>query len=177
MKNARGFTLLELLTTLTVAAILVGVAIPNFKILIQNDRQAAQVNSLLTALTLARSEAIKRGGNTTASVCAGTTTACGGLWTNGWVVYYTPVPPAATAPVLLRVYPALSGNNTLKSSAGNAVTFQSNGMSTLAAAATFTLCDSRGGTAARAVNVSIAGRAESSITVGQDIDGTALTCP
>ena len=34
-----GFTLIELMVTITVAAILLGVAVPSFRSLIQDDRQ------------------------------------------------------------------------------------------------------------------------------------------
>ena len=53
----RGFTLLDLIITLTVATILLSLAVPNFSAAIQNNRMTTQVNELNTALSLGRSEA------------------------------------------------------------------------------------------------------------------------
>jgi type IV fimbrial biogenesis protein FimT len=59
--RAGGFTLLELLMTVAVLAVLVGVAIPGMAELVRNNRVTAQTNELVTTLNLARTEAIKRG--------------------------------------------------------------------------------------------------------------------
>lgn len=56
-----GFTLLELMVTLLVAGVLVGLAIPSFQETLARNQIAVQVNSFLSALNIARSEAIKRG--------------------------------------------------------------------------------------------------------------------
>lgn len=56
-----GFTLIELMVTLAVAAIVLTVAVPSFRDLIRHNRLATQANQLVSALNLARSEAIKRG--------------------------------------------------------------------------------------------------------------------
>ena len=71
----RGFTLLELMITVAVLAILLSLGVPSFAETIRNNRVAAQTNELVTALSLARSEASKRG--MPVSVCAGAA-ACGG---------------------------------------------------------------------------------------------------
>jgi type IV fimbrial biogenesis protein FimT len=55
----RGFTLLELVTTITVAAILLAIAVPNFNHMINSHRLTTVANDLVTELTEARLEAIK----------------------------------------------------------------------------------------------------------------------
>lgn len=87
MKN-HGFTLLELIITIALAAILLGLAVPNMRDFIQNNRMTGQTNEFVTALNIARSEALKR--NHPVSICpvneAGT--GCtGNDWSVGWLVY------------------------------------------------------------------------------------------
>lgn len=55
-----GFTILELMITLAVAAILLGLGIPAFSDIIRNNRLTAAANDLLRSTQLARSEALKR---------------------------------------------------------------------------------------------------------------------
>jgi len=56
----RGFTLVELMITLTVASILVGLMVPNIRDFIRNNRLSSGVNDMLHSLQVARTEAIKR---------------------------------------------------------------------------------------------------------------------
>lgn len=56
-----GFTILELMITVAVLAIVVGIGIPSFQDLMRRNRLAEQTNSFVGALAIARSEAVKRG--------------------------------------------------------------------------------------------------------------------
>lgn len=127
----RGFTLIELLVTMAVAAILLTVAVPNFQMFVMNSRMASQANEVVGALSLARSEAVKRGAQV--SVCASSNgSTCTGSWTQGWVVRDTSGP--------IRVQSALTGGSTLSAGAVTSITYTPNGRTTLAAATTLTLC-------------------------------------
>lgn len=95
MYKITGFTLVELLVALAVAVILLTVAVPSFRELILNNRRAAQVNELVTAMTLARSEALKRGNRV--SLCrtssygsALPTCGQGDGWEDGWIIFNDP---------------------------------------------------------------------------------------
>lgn len=78
-----GFTLIELMVTIAIAAILLGVAIPNFTTAISSNRLSTQTNELATALNLARSEAVKRGVQISIRKLGNTNQ----TWENGWNVF------------------------------------------------------------------------------------------
>jgi type IV fimbrial biogenesis protein FimT len=79
---AMGFSLVELLIVLAIASILLTMAVPSFRTLIQNLQVTTAVNDLFAAINLARSEAIKRGTRVNL-----TTVDPEGNWENGWVVF------------------------------------------------------------------------------------------
>ncbi len=88
--RAAGFTLLELMLTLAVAAVLAAVAIPNMRDFMRNNRLSSAANALLRSTQVARSEAIKRQSNVV--VCASAdpladTPECSYGAFRGWVVF------------------------------------------------------------------------------------------
>ena len=85
LKNS-GFTLLELMITLSVAGILLSLAIPSFQELMTNNRTATNANRLVTALNLARSEAVKRGVQVTVKRKPGTNNN-NSEWEPGWDIF------------------------------------------------------------------------------------------
>lgn len=184
--RVRGFTLFELMIVVSIAAILASLAVPAMHSFLQDEEQISAVTNLITNLNYARSEAIKEdvpvaGANCTGTgvcLCAsanGTSCDAGGNWNNGWIIYSS-ANPAGTP---LEVTGALQSGLTLTTApATPAVTFQSNGTSSLTALVQFTLCDSRGAAYAREVEVDVSGRIQASSHVGYDVTGTtALTCP
>jgi len=60
LRLQHGFTLVELMVTVAVLAIVMAVAVPSFTNLINSNRLTAQANEVLAGLILARTEAIKR---------------------------------------------------------------------------------------------------------------------
>ena len=91
MKKEHGFTLLELMITVAIMAILAALAAPSFTKLIADNNLSTQVNSLLADLRFARSEAIKRGLNITlcpSSTSLNTAATCSGSdWRAGWITF------------------------------------------------------------------------------------------
>lgn len=86
MHRIRGFTVIELMVTIGVVAIVLALGLPNFQQAIRSNRVATSANEMLAALSLARSEAMRSplGGH----VCASTNgTSCGGSWGDGWIVW------------------------------------------------------------------------------------------
>jgi type IV fimbrial biogenesis protein FimT len=114
--KATGFTLLELLMTIAIAAIVMALAMPSFRYVTNSNRIAGEINGLLGDLQFARAEAIKEG--RTVTVCVSQDDlSCSGApsWENGWIVFSDPanvgVVDANELPVL-RVQSAFSGGDT-----------------------------------------------------------------
>lgn len=85
-KAAKGFTLLELIVTLAVAAVLVSMAVPTLGQFLGVAQRDRDVGELRAEIILARSEAIRRGSNV--GICASETlNGCSTDWSLGWIVY------------------------------------------------------------------------------------------
>ncbi len=57
----RGFTLIELMVTVTVLGVLLAIGLPSFTSMFASNRIATQTNEFVAALNLARAESIRRG--------------------------------------------------------------------------------------------------------------------
>jgi type IV fimbrial biogenesis protein FimT len=122
-----GFTIIELLVTMTLAAILIGIAVPSFRGMMANNRVVAQSNDFVGAINFARSQAITT--NSTVTLCRATTaaaTACAGslgAWVN-WIIR-TP----AGAVVRRGTVPTYGGSLSVSSNlTSDSVTFGSDGL-------------------------------------------------
>ena len=85
--RAIGFTLVELMVTISIMSILLAIAAPSYNTTIASTRMSGEINSLLGSLNLARSEAVKRG--LQVDVCPQAGGVCGtGVtdWSSGWYV-------------------------------------------------------------------------------------------
>lgn len=83
-----GVTLIELIVTLTVAVILLSVAVPSMTNFLNSNRLVTANNDFIADLALARTEAIKQAGQV--AVCTsggGTTCVPAGAWESGWIVF------------------------------------------------------------------------------------------
>ena len=85
-----GFTLVEIMISIAVVAILLTIGIPSFRYVTNSNRIAAEINGLLGDMQYARSEAITEG--QTVTVCVSTnSTSCAGAavstWEKGWLVF------------------------------------------------------------------------------------------
>lgn len=147
--NISGFTLVELMITVSIAAILMAMAIPSFNATIRSNRLTTYTNELITSFNLARSEAIKRGQQVVVRKT-------GAEWENGWQVFVdisrvganannfddNGVAPLceATEDCLLRTYPAIQATYTLRgNNFSNFIRFTSSGQSNTNGS--FVICD------------------------------------
>ena len=121
-RKSKGFTLIELMVVLSITAILVTLAAPSLKQLIQSSTMSSTVNAFLADMRYARSESIRRGGGVVmcrsnnpeaANASCGTGSTVG--WESGWIIFHnlnngntrTQNEP------LLRVQGAITGVNTI----------------------------------------------------------------
>lgn len=76
-----GFTLVEMLTAMAILVIVMTFAVPGLTSLQRGAELTSNANTLLSSLTVARAEAMKRGRNVTV------TPADGSHWNSGWIVF------------------------------------------------------------------------------------------
>ena len=90
--RASGLTLVEVLVTLAIVALLMTLAVPSFKPMLDRWRVKQSLGALTDTIRLARSEAIKRGGNVMIQKLPNNTDGCtlaaaAGEWGCGWRVF------------------------------------------------------------------------------------------
>ena len=176
LKKQSGFTLIELLTTVIIIGVVLAIGVPSYQQFLRKNHTVTNANSLVTALNLARSEAVKRGAQVTIRRNAGATQ----VWENGWSIFTDLNRNGAfnddgdatlcepTEDCQLRVYGALPNNYTLRTGATYAtwVAYLPNGLSRGSgglANDTFRLCaDDANITNSRNIAVSITGRPRAS---------------
>jgi len=128
--KSHGFTLLELMVTLTIASIMMSIAFPAMSNFIQDGRLTSQANEFVQAVRATRAEAIKRQVNIDLKQKAGG-------WKNGWEVQDN----VAGAGKLKEWYGNKGVNAT--SSTANILTFRASGVRTQTTDFVMKFCDSR----------------------------------
>jgi type IV fimbrial biogenesis protein FimT len=117
--RSRGFTIIELLVSIGLIAILLTMGVPSFSRTIEQNKLSTQINSLVSTLQYARSESVKTGKRVT--VCksntgTGCVTAAAG-YESGWIVFEDDSPADGDLDAgeqLLKVHEALDSNLTLR---------------------------------------------------------------
>lgn len=151
MSKERGFTLIELMVTLAVAAILFTVGIPSFRDFIMNSRLVGNANEFAAAINLARSAAIKQQRNAYITSVSGTD------WSDGWTVWVdNNSNNAQDAGEVVRVTDAMDANTTFTSGAKTQFRYSPQGL--VDGPDTLTICDDRAGEIGRVIDISAAGR-------------------
>ena len=192
-----GYTMLEILMVIAIAAILVAVALPSMQETIsRNARDSIQLD-LLTSLSLARSQAVTF--SVTTSVChSSNQTSCsnstGSDWNDGWLVFSDfdsdGVLDSGDGDELLQVHPPANGivaiellNSSNSTLSNEFVQFNDDGfLNNSSGGAYFKFCDPDNVAAnTRAIWVTNTGRASQSIDDGDglhnDLAGNNMACP
>ncbi len=143
----QGFTLLELMISVALVGLLATIGIPSYVDSVKNNRLTTGANELISALNLARSEAVKR--NLSVSIRTTNTN-----WRDGWDVFVD-LDNDGTLDIgeqIIRTYPALPPQFTLNGNGNytNFIRFLATGESrgsttTNSSNARFVICDNRDG--------------------------------
>lgn len=148
----QGFTLIELMITITVLGILLAVALPSFTEALLGGKLGSYANSFVASAYLARGEAIKR--NAVVQLCASSNgTSCTGSWEQGWIVL-------AGGSTVIHSQQALSPGLRMTESGGLAsISFQPTGVGVTPATLTVCKATPSAGGQERVIAISATGRA------------------
>lgn len=87
----RGFTLIELMVTVAVVAIVLGLAVPGFQSVVNGNRLAGAANEMVASLQTARMEAIRRSRRvvvcTSGNANDGDDATCATAGIDGWITF------------------------------------------------------------------------------------------
>lgn len=160
----KGITLIELLTTVAIVAVIAGIALPAFASLGQ-DMASRSARSLVSVdLAQARAAAVMRASDVVACPSSNAETCSGGLhWHRGWIVFADANRnrQVDSGETLIAVAQALKPGLAVVSSAGRrSIRFRADGTSD-GSNLTLTFCDRRGITQARALVLNNSGRLRS----------------
>lgn len=177
-----GFTLIELVTTLAIAAILVTSVVPSMQSMVNDTRMASRVNTLVSGLAAARAKTIYSGYNVVLCPSLDGKTCWKDMhWQRGWIAFLDRNADGNrdASDEVLRYQQASTGGEILTSKARTRIIFRSLGTrlnpgSSGGSNATFTFCDPRGPEHAVAVVLSNTGRPR---TVNPAPSEKAALCP
>lgn len=156
--DRRGFTLIELIVTIALVAIVATLGIPSFSATLNNNSLASEANRLVAHIQLARSEAIKR--NRVVTLCrSGDGVRCGSgsgnrAYEAGWLLYADAAGRDddydSGADSLIQIGETAPPNITIRSnSIGNRwLSFSPNGMLAENGVAEYYFCDNDGSSTA-----------------------------
>ncbi len=163
----RGFTLMELLVTMAVAAILLAIAVPNFQSFFNRNRVVTVTNDFITAVNYARSEAIKGGAITTLCMSNNTSTnapSCTGNtnWSNGWIIWVdrngNGVMDTGVVSELIRIHGPINAGDVAMGGAKTSFSFNGQGaLTTTTGGDTFNICTPSGLTFSNSITVDPSG--------------------
>ncbi|MDH3490975.1 MAG: GspH/FimT family pseudopilin [Gammaproteobacteria bacterium] len=158
-----GFTLIELIVTLAVAAIVLSVGIPSFRGVIMDNRLVSQSNQFVTSVKMARSAAVRY--QRPATVCSSAnfdaavpTCSANNDWSDGWIVWVDKDRDALTdANEIISVFGPINNASTLSSATTSSFTYDARGFA-MTGGGDLTLCDSRTSEMGRLIKVNSVGR-------------------
>lgn len=168
--STHGFTLIELMIVMTVAAVMATIALPNLNQFVANNRLKSQMYNMLESINIARSEAVKRKVKTVLCRSAdptAVTPACGGstrTYTTGWIVYAkgdTNNAYNAATDTIIGIGNAADDTVDIMSNGNgdNYLVYKPDGTLDETGTVIFAICDDRGESYGKQISVALVGRA------------------
>lgn len=155
INKTSGFTLTELMVTISIAGIMLAVAVPSLHSFILDNRLASQSTEFTGALAMARSEASRRSSRMVVSPAASGFDGGWKIWadTNGNTLL-------DAGEAVLRIHEDLHGNTLTSSGAVSPIVYLPSGFMDMTAGASriFQLCDKRSGEKGREIRIAATGR-------------------
>ncbi len=193
IRRAGGFTMIELMTSMAIIAVVGAITVPAFLTMIRNSRLTTVSNDLLGSLMNARTEAVKRQGQVVLCATPDATVAlpvCSAAGATGWVVFQDlngNWALDANEPIIER-RPAIDPSIIVRAN-GTIIAFAPSGFAVPTALLTpmrnVVFCDARGivstgsSSTARAVTISVTGRGRVVSEYGGVVNAlpAGMTCP
>jgi type IV fimbrial biogenesis protein FimT len=163
MAQSKGFTLLDLMVTVSVAAILMSVGVPSFRGAVMDSRLVRDSNQFVASINLARSSAIRYQRNATICTSANFNVAvptCSAStdWSQGWIVWVDKDRDNATdAGEIISVQAPIDAGNTFAAATATRFSYDARGFGA-SPADNLSLCDNRSGETGRSIRVNNVGR-------------------
>lgn len=165
---SRGFTVIELMVTVGVVAILLAVAVPSISSMVKGNRLSTHVNMVMADIHLARSESVKRGVRVIMCRSASpniTTPACGGNaqdWSTGYLIFTgedgNDTYQAGTDTLIRRGQPAQDGIDLHTSATwDNDLEINPNGRLNAGGTAIMAVCDDRNEAYGKQITIPLSG--------------------
>jgi type IV fimbrial biogenesis protein FimT len=179
MLRQKGYSLIELMTTIAVASILISVAMPGMQSFRLNSHLTGEINAMVSAMHLARNTAITTNSRVTLCASSNATTCEAVAWDKGWIAFIDQ-DSDQFVDVDETILRAGSKADNLRISSTEYATFlmyRPNGrvMRNVVSENTgqFTFCDRRGSGHAKAIILDLSGRPR---TADNDSFGVTLSC-
>jgi|SRR5437868_4899675 len=150
--RVNGFTMIEMMVTVSIAAILFAVTVPSFKDASLGSQLRSSADQLMASANLARSEAIKRNAPITLCVSSDGETCGTDGWQQGWVV-------RSATDVIQSQAKAPSGFLISASGGATSLSFQPTGVGSTVAEFTICRATPNPGNQKRLVKIDAVGRA------------------
>jgi len=179
MKRETGFTLIELMFVLAVAAILMSVAVPALQMFSTNSKQTSAINDFVSSMHLARNTAITTNARVTMCASSNASSCESVTWDKGWILFRDANSNQTIDGTDAIIGTGSPGNglNIASTQYAEFMMYRPNGRVMNASVGTntgeFTVCDDRGSGHSKVVIVNLSGRPKLSKTLA---DGSSPTC-